>query len=69
MLKIDYEVATDHKANIDKSTVSFNKGVVDSKKLSIVGFWGVNVVDIHDRYLVFLWWWENQRRCLLRVLK
>lgn len=46
-----HEVASGDKVNVDKTTTSFSKRVVNSKRFSIAGILGINVVDVHDRYL------------------
>ncbi|XP_057250760.1 uncharacterized protein LOC130591453 [Beta vulgaris subsp. vulgaris] len=46
-----YELSSGQKVNFDKTTLSFSKGVRDSRRGEIEQKLGVRVVEVHDRYL------------------
>ncbi|XP_021760550.1 uncharacterized protein LOC110725370 [Chenopodium quinoa] len=50
VLKV-YEEASGQMVNLGKTTVSFSKGVPEDRKGALADALGVNVVDIHDKYL------------------
>ncbi|XP_074313486.1 uncharacterized protein LOC141648659 [Silene latifolia] len=46
-----YELASGQKVNLDKTTVSFSRGVSDERKSRIAARLGVNIVEEQERYL------------------
>ncbi|XP_021719426.1 uncharacterized protein LOC110687116 [Chenopodium quinoa] len=46
-----YEIASGQMVNFGKTTVSFNKGVADKRRVELASLLGVEVVDVHDKYL------------------